>query len=562
MNRPTPDLSQEGNRHSAASSAFPSWEGIEVGSSSRFKGKRERRLPRIDPAADLTFTIGNSASRGKVVGSGEKVASGCECARAPLPRRLRLPLGLLALATVVAIILAVCHNRFARFQTPLSIPVPRDLALLDAQLRAYLQAKIIWVKEKPRNAGRQATLGIAYAANGLWDEARNAFRNVERLDPKQPLAPMYVAIATQELGQLKEAIRLFRELTVRFPDFAPGYYRLGDASLRAGEVPQAEVAFRRLISLAPAEWRGYAGLGDVKLRGGQFAEAAKELEKSVQLAPDEKIAHHLLGLAYRGLGRARDAELELNRGLNAQHYPMTDEWEATAAQHMKRLPDLYDMARHYSAAGNPGKAAEILEEALAFHPADLGVMSRLAVAYHQSGQPQKGRELLLQVVAKDSRNLPAHIALANSCAALGASAEALAYATRATELGTNVAEAHLAKANALLAAERDNEALGSLESAFRCDPQNAEIQLTMGDVCLQNLDQPEEALRHYRAAVTLDPAFVSGYVRIAEMEIERGEAGRAREAVELIGKLSPESPLLKTLEARLTSLEPKKAARE
>ena len=84
----------------------------------------------------------------------------------------------------------------------------------------------------------------------------------------------------------------------------------------------------------------------------------------------------------------------------------------------------------------------------------------------------------------------------------------------------------------------------------------------MGDVCLQNLDQPEEALRHYRAAVTLDPAFVSGYVRIAEMEIERGEAGRAREAVELIGKLSPESPLLKTLEARLTSLEPKKAARE
>src|SRR5437762_25444 len=52
MNRPTPDLSQEGNRHSAASSAFPSWEGIEVGSSSRFKGKREWRLPRIDPAVD------------------------------------------------------------------------------------------------------------------------------------------------------------------------------------------------------------------------------------------------------------------------------------------------------------------------------------------------------------------------------------------------------------------------------------------------------------------------------------------------------------------------------
>ena len=32
MKRPTPDPSQEGNRHSSASSPFPSWEGLGVGS--------------------------------------------------------------------------------------------------------------------------------------------------------------------------------------------------------------------------------------------------------------------------------------------------------------------------------------------------------------------------------------------------------------------------------------------------------------------------------------------------------------------------------------------------
>jgi len=296
-----------------------------------------------------------------------------------------------------------------RSEPPFLIPASADLEQLDPQLRAYLVEKLNWVREKPRDAERRATLGLVYAANGLWEWARDAFRNVTQLDPNQPLAQMYVAVATQELGDLKEAIRLYRELTVRFPDFAPGYYRLGDGSLRAGEVAQAEAAFGRLISLAPNEWRGYAGLGDVKLRGGQYAEATQALQKAVQLAPEEKIAHQLLGLAYRGLGRTRDAEMELSRGLNAEHYPMLDAWSATAAQHMKLLPDLYDMAKQYSAAGNPAKAVEILEGARTFHPGDTGVMNHLAAAYNQSGQPQKARALLLQVIQKNNRDISPYI---------------------------------------------------------------------------------------------------------------------------------------------------------
>src|SRR5881409_2703627 len=44
MNRPTPDPSQEGNKHSSASTLFPSWEGLGVGSWSQCMCKRERRL--------------------------------------------------------------------------------------------------------------------------------------------------------------------------------------------------------------------------------------------------------------------------------------------------------------------------------------------------------------------------------------------------------------------------------------------------------------------------------------------------------------------------------------
>jgi len=44
MNRPTPDRSQEGNRHSSASCPFPSWEGLGVGSWSQCMRKSETRL--------------------------------------------------------------------------------------------------------------------------------------------------------------------------------------------------------------------------------------------------------------------------------------------------------------------------------------------------------------------------------------------------------------------------------------------------------------------------------------------------------------------------------------
>ena len=44
MNRPTPDPSQEGSRHSSASCPFPSWEGLGVGSPAESAHKLRRIL--------------------------------------------------------------------------------------------------------------------------------------------------------------------------------------------------------------------------------------------------------------------------------------------------------------------------------------------------------------------------------------------------------------------------------------------------------------------------------------------------------------------------------------
>jgi len=454
-----------------------------------------------------------------------------------------------AFSAVFILVLALLYSKSSG--PPLEVPVPSDLAKLEPQLRAYLTKEIDWVRATPNDPNRQATLGIVYAANSLWPEARIAFQNSAKLKPGEPLARLYASIATQEIGDLDTALSMLRKVTTQFPDFPQGYYHFGEALLRAGMIEEAGPAFQRLIVLAPRQWHGYAGLGDVKLRQGNYAEAAKLLAKAVESSSDAKRPHYLLGLAYRGLGRLEDAKLELALGVSQGDSPMDDAWSVTAPKHGRLLQDQMDAANEYGQKGRPDKAVEILSEALVYQPENLTLVNALAIACNRSGQPDKARQLLLKVIEKDNRFLPAYITISYSYADLRLNEEALRYAARAIELGPNLAQSYLAKANALLAAEHDVEALSALESAYRCDPQNAEIQLEMGNVCLWNLQRAGEATEHYRKAIELNPALTPAYVRLADLCLRLGQAREAAAAIEILRKLSPKAPELVELEVAL-----------
>lgn len=481
----------------------------------------------------------------------EGVSPSNELSRPRRSRRL-----LLAWVVAMALLLAFAGlGNYLRTRKPLlDVPLPGDIGNLETQLRAYIEEKVQRVRESPREMQRYATLGIVYAANGLWNEAQKAFKNAAQLNPKEPLAQMYVGIATQESGDLDQALQLFRQLAVQFRNFAPAHYRLGHALLRAGALDEAESAFQRLIACAPTEWRGLAGLGDVKLRRGDYAAAVHCLEQAVRQDPSAKNAHHLLGMAYRGMGRMEDAALELRLGLNAVVFPMPDAWSETASQHMRLLQDQIDIANAYSQAGSPNKAVELLDRALSFHPRNLALLNNLAIAYNRSGQPQKARPLLQRMLQIDERYLSAHITLSFNAQMLGFNDEALAHAEKAIALAPDTPQGYLAKANVLLAMERDVEALAALGTAFSCDPQNAEVQIEMGDVCLRNLNRPAEAMEHYKNASKLDPVFAPVHVRVADLQIKLGETNEARASLQTLRRISPNAPELAVLEGRLQKL--------
>src|SRR5437667_3581601 len=87
MNRPTPDPSQEGSRHSSASSQFPSWEGLGVGSWSQCMRKRERTFSRkVGRASRLPFLVRGAGGKRcpTLVGSSWLVILAVICSAAPI----------------------------------------------------------------------------------------------------------------------------------------------------------------------------------------------------------------------------------------------------------------------------------------------------------------------------------------------------------------------------------------------------------------------------------------------------------------------------------------------
>lgn len=443
----------------------------------------------------------------------------------------------LALAVVLAIAGVVGYLHFSRPAVPVSTPA--NPANLDPLLRQYVDERVAWVRESPRDPMRHATLGLVFAANGLWSEARLAFENAAQLDPRQPLAWLYLAICHQELGQPDRAIALLRDVTGRFPEFAPGFYRLGDYALRLGALDEAERAFTRLTELAEAEWRGFSGLGEIKLRRGHPEAAVPFLEKALLIDPLAKPVHALLGQAYQQLGRSEEAQRELALGLNASHYPMPDPWSEQARQHMRLPFDLIEMAQGHLRSGAPAQAVHILEKAVLFHPDNPGMLVTLANACTLAGEPEKARPLLDRLLQADPSSAPAYVALSGCDLAVGEVERALSNANRAISVGSTQPEPYLAKANALLNLNRDPEAVTALEMAHRCDSNNAQILLDLGDVRLRNLGQVTEALADYRKAAAADPLFVPAHLRVAEISMQLGDRASAMASLEAARKLAP-----------------------
>ena len=220
-------------------------------------------------------------------------------------KRLLLGLGLTLLALSLS---AVIFESL--FQAGPTAVLPENLDRLDPDVVLLIERQAREINVRPYEPEGHGILGLMFEANTLWEEARQSFAIASSLAPDAMLWRYHLAIATRQAGNFQEALDIMRALAHEYPSFAPVQQRLGEASLEIGDLGAAVAAFRRLIELSPQAPDGYVGLGGTLLGQKNYVGAARLLEHAVAIDPRYPLARYRLGMAYRGLGRQEEAQIE------------------------------------------------------------------------------------------------------------------------------------------------------------------------------------------------------------------------------------------------------------
>jgi tetratricopeptide (TPR) repeat protein len=130
-------------------------------------------------------------------------------------------------------------------------------------------------------------------------------------DPKLPLAHQLLGEIHLFTSKIPEAINDFQQELAINPAYPPALYKLADAYSRVQKYDEAERLLQRSIWLDASSTGPYILMGKILQKKGEPSLAIRTLQRAVAMDPNNPITHHLLGQAYRDIGKNDEAEQEL-----------------------------------------------------------------------------------------------------------------------------------------------------------------------------------------------------------------------------------------------------------
>jgi lipopolysaccharide biosynthesis regulator YciM len=221
---------------------------------------------------------------------------------------------------------------------------------------------------KVEHANVLLCLGLDYRRGGFVDRAVAAFSEVLKLDPENEAALVNLEKLQEDQHQWQEAYVTRQRLSqIAGPPDQPKSQsilsflenELGLQAMKQDDFDGAARRFEAAIDLDGSAIPAYLHLGDVRMRQGDMGGAVAVWERAIEVSPDRAyLALPRLEDAYKQLGaESRFADL-CRRLITAS----PREWRARAA-----------LARHVTAQGHPGRALDLLFEALEHNPHALAI---------------------------------------------------------------------------------------------------------------------------------------------------------------------------------------------
>jgi len=285
-------------------------------------------------------------------------------------------------------------------------------------------------------------------------------------------------------------------------------YYLGAAAQKRSDLDAARSFFERALALQPGDPAALRRLGELELAAGRLPAAQARFEQLLARDPAYAVA------AQDGLGRV-------------------------AMQN-----------------GDPGKAAEHFEAALALQPQASILHYQLGMAYRKLGQADKARahlsaygqspvtapDPLIDQLAHLNAGVRQHVIAGTQAFQAGRFAAAVEEYRLA--LAADPADADV-WANLGAALQKTGDAAGA-EASFRralaAGPQHARAHYNLGSLLAargERADLKKEGIEHLEAAVRLDPEAKGARYNLATALLEAGEPARALAQYDEIVKRTP-----------------------
>lgn len=134
-----------------------------------------------------------------------------------------------------------------------------------------------------------------------------------RSDRSDSLAPGRAALRARRFDEAWAALSVALDGETSARGRALAHNARALVALGRGERELARAELERALALDPRCVNAIVNLGNLALEAGDVQSAVERFEAALRIDPDFADAHHNLGVAYKRLGRQRDAVRALRR---------------------------------------------------------------------------------------------------------------------------------------------------------------------------------------------------------------------------------------------------------
>jgi tetratricopeptide (TPR) repeat protein len=406
------------------------------------------------------------------------------------------------------------------------------------------------INDDPANLDLQRQQAFFYLRAGLPEKAREIFKSLVAVDPKDTRSLFYLAEALNDLEQFEEADKIYRRLMENTPADPELLASYGLSQIGQHKYDEAAKTFQTLLAIADVpdnlQVLAQTQLAYIELQKGNFA-AAIDRTRPILIFRD-KPNPQAVNIALDALKKQKkyaDAVALLqplvdkyaaDPFVNARYIEMVlrsgdkDRARAEASTQIKfGLKNTIAVAEAYIQAEMHEQALNILREATRTKPDDLDLLFELGSAYERSGDKKSAERTFLQILESH----PEHAATLNYLGYMWA------------ESGINLDRAAEMLNRAVHQEPRNGAYVDSLgwvyfrqgkldlaekylTDATRLLPRDATVHEHLGDVFAKRGDY-HRALDLYRAALTLQPeAKDEAKLRLKIAELEKQQTSQSQ----------------------------------